>query len=150
MPDAFEKGPLRWLLSITPGQSRRPRERTRLISSSLRVGKAIERLGLDVGQALGEVIDPPGSLDAQVTVLGHVMASASAARILVRSGHVRAAEYQLRAMVEGIALVQCKHRDDARAKEWRDAKTLAERRKFEFAQLTKVLRGGSGPAVRME
>lgn len=137
MAAAFEKGPLRWLLTLTPGQRRRPGEITRLIASGLRAGSSLEKLGLDVAEALGEVIDPPASLDAQVTVLGHVMASANAARLLVRSGHVRAAESQLRAIIEGMALIQCLHQNDAQATQWRNAKTVAERRKFEYAQLKK-------------
>ncbi len=137
MPQRFEKGPLKWLLTLTPGQRKRPGAITKFLAPAMRAGSSLERLGLAVSAALGEVIDPPQCLDAQTVLFGHVMASANAGRLLIRSGYVRAAESQLRAMLEGFALLQCLHHDDARAVKWRSASTLTERRKFEFAQLKK-------------
>lgn len=135
--ETFEKGPLRWLLGLTFGEHKVPTQIRSLTRPGLRAGNALERLGVDVSKAVGDIVDPPESLQAQVAVLGHVMASANAGRQLARTGHVRAADSQLRAMVEGFALMQCLDKDDARARRWQAAVTLSERRRFEFSQLKK-------------
>lgn len=40
-------------------------------------------------------------------------------------------------MLEVLALLQCLQGDDARARKWRNARTVKERREFEFAELKK-------------
>lgn len=135
MSPAYKKGPLRWLLTLTPGEAHAPPAVAALLAPSLRSGRALERVGLAIAAAIADVPDQPESVDAQLTVLGYGMSAANAARFLVRAGHVRAAESQVRAILEAFAVIECLHGDTARAREWRRAATRKERDAFSFGRL---------------
>jgi hypothetical protein len=123
------------LLGVTPGQARRPKEVSQLIAPGLRAGRSIDRLGIKIASQIGDIIDPTSSVEVQATVFALVLAAANAARILAAAGHVRASESQLRSMIEGFALIQFVHGDDATADQWRMASSVAERRRFAYSKM---------------
>jgi hypothetical protein len=101
----------------------------------MRVGRTIHRLGLDIAQEIAGTVDPPLAVEAQLTILGYVLGAADAGRLLIASGHVRASQAQLRAMIEGLALIECLHGNEKLADEWTRAATPRERRKFDYGAL---------------
>ena len=126
---------MRWLITLTAGQARRPKAVTTAILPSMRVGRALHRLALDVADEVASIVDPSDSTEAQLTILGYVLGAADAGRLLAAAGHVRAAQAQIRSVIEGFALIECLQGNDARAEEWRNASTAAERRKFDYGRL---------------
>lgn len=131
----IQKGPLRWLLTLTSGEKRLSRELAEGIRPCLRASAAQERVGLRIAAAIAETSDPPTGLDAQLTVLGYAMSAANAARLLIGSGHVRASESQLRAIVEAFAVIEYLDGDSARVEAWRRAATRKERDAFGFGRI---------------
>ena len=88
-----------------------------------------------IADAIADTIDPPTSLDSQLTILGYAMSAANASRLLISKGHVRAAESQLRAIVESFAVIEYVDGDAARAEAWRRAATRKERDAFGFGRI---------------
>lgn len=131
----MQKGPLRWLVTLTAGERRPSRELADAIRPCLRASAALERVGLRIAAAIAEATDPPTSLAAQLTILGYAMSAANAARLLIRSGHVRAAESQMRAIIEDFAVIEYLDGHIDRADAWRRAVTRKEREAFGFGRI---------------
>jgi hypothetical protein len=136
--------PLRWLMTIVPGE-RRPTT-MHAFDEAFRAGTQMHRFGLRIARTVTRRVNAPDDLISQVQVMGYVLTAAAAARLLIRAGFARAAQAQLRAMVEGFAVVECLHGDPARARRWRDARTPKERLAFSFERL----RSCSPTAHRMQ
>lgn len=106
-----------------------------LLGDSVRIGRRLDRLAIRVADAIADTIDPPQCLTSQLQVMGYVLNAAAASRLLVSAGYARAAEAQLRAVLEGFAVIQCLQGNAAMAKEWRDASTRKDRGAFGYKRL---------------
>jgi hypothetical protein len=101
------------------------------------MGNALDRLALRITRAITETIDPPESMTSQLLVTAYALNAARAGRHLLRSGYGRAAESQVRAMLESFAVIQSLHGDDEFARAWRVAATRADRDAFTYERLKK-------------
>lgn len=133
----FVKGLLRWLVTIrsTSGASSAPTRRT--IAPQLAAGRALDRISLRIAAAITDTVDPPSSVTHQVVVIAYGLNAARAGRQLLRTGYARAAESQIRSLLESYVVVESIHGDDTFAEAWAQAATRADRGAFEYAKLKK-------------